>query len=195
MRTPDDGAADEAAVRRFQSGDEQAFEELVARWDVEILRLAQRLTGDLDAAHDVRQATLLKLYTRLAGFDGRCRLSTWIYRIVLNLCHDDRRRGEARERAHEAAQHAAAQDSPGDSNGAPHAAEPALLSSARAETARRVASAVIGLPAREREVVVLRHYHDLSLASIAAITGSPVTTVQSRLYKGLRLLSTRLEAP
>ena len=62
------------------------------------------------------------------------------------------------------------------------------------EMAQIVARAVLELPPSEREVVVLRHYHDLSFPNIAEILGSPVTTVKSRMARGLTLLRTRLAA-
>src|SRR5262245_17487241 len=89
---------DEELVLRFQGGDESAFEAMVARWNEPILQLATRLTGDLEEAKDVRQMALLKTYQGIGGFEGRARFSTWIYRVVLNLCRDKKRGNAARAR-------------------------------------------------------------------------------------------------
>ncbi len=183
MRRSDEALSDEHLVRRFQSGDEKAFEELVVRWNPSVLGLAFRMVGDLDGARDVRQLAWIQTYRGLERFEGRARFSTWIYRIVLNLCHDRRRnqarRGKAEELFRSRRDRAVSPPTPAEEN-------------AERELARRVARAVVSLPPREREVVVLRQYHDLPFPAIAEILDAPVTTVKSRMARGLELLRTRL---
>lgn len=179
--------SDEELVLRFQRGDEQAFEAMVARWNEPILQLATRLTGDPEEAKDVRQMTLLKTYQGLSRFEGRARFSTWLYRVVLNLCRDRQRSHEARTRLTEA--------SAETHEDADYVLEETGFHVARdRELASVVAQAVLGLPTAEREVLVLRHYHDLAFPAIAEVLGAPVTTVKSRMSRGLTLLRTRLAA-
>src|SRR5262245_11251096 len=90
--------SDEELVLRFQGGDESAFEAMVVRWNEPILQLATRLTGDVEEAKDVRQMALIKTFQGLAGFERRARFSTWIYRVVLNLCRDRKRGDDVRTR-------------------------------------------------------------------------------------------------
>jgi RNA polymerase sigma-70 factor (ECF subfamily) len=176
--------SDEDLVLRFQGGDERAFEAMVARWNEPILQLATRLTGDLEEAKDVRQMALIKTYQGLAHFEGRARFSTWIYRVVLNLCRDRKRGSAVRERAFQGS----LRERDGD-----YVLEETGFHVARdRELAGIVAQAVLALPASEREVVVLRHYHELAFPAIAEILGSPVTTVKSRMTRGLELLRARL---
>lgn len=175
---------DEELVLRFQAGDESAFETMVARWNEPVLQLATRLTGDLEEAKDVRQMALLRIYQSLRGFEGRARVSTWVWRVVLNLCRDKKRNAAVRSRTLEAS----VREREGD-----YVLEETGFHVARdRELAGIVAKAVLELPAPEREVVVLRHYHDLAFPAIAEILGSPVTTVKSRMTRGLTLLRTRL---
>lgn len=184
--------SDEELVRRFGLGDATAFDEVVARWNTPLFRLAYRLTGDRDAARDVRQMALIQTYRGLARFRDGARLSTWLYRVVLNLCRDRHRREEARARAMDRAIERAID---GEHHRFTHLnghAPSAERESAEREVVERVADAVLALPAKEREVVVLRHYHDLAFPAIAEIVGSPVTTVKSRMTRGLGLLRTRL---
>ncbi len=176
--------SDEDLVRRFQGGDETAFEAMVSRWNEPILELATRLTGDLEEAKDVRQMALLKTYQGLDRFEGRSRFSTWIYRVVLNLCRDRARSGAVRARVFE--------PGGGALDGAAVLEETGFHAARDRELARVVAEAVLGLPAPEREVVVLRHYHDLPFPAVAEIVGCPVTTVKSRMARGLTLLRSRL---
>ena len=176
--------AGEELVRRFQAGEARAFEDLVARWSADLLSLAYRLTGDLEEARDVRQMALIRIHDGLDRFDGRSRVTTWIYRIVLNLCRDRRRRRAAFETAVNGKA----------LNGVPQAHEETPeRQSLRKEVALRVAAAVGDLPLEEREVVVLRHYHELSFPRIAEVVGAPVTTVKSRMSRGLDHLRRHLK--
>ena len=179
-------SSDEELVRRFQGGDESAFEAMVTRWNEPILELATRLTGDLEEGKDVRQMALLKTYQGLDRFEGRARFSTWIYRVVLNLCRDRARGAAVRTRVLE--------DSVKEHDGDYVLEETGFHVARDREVARIVARAVLELPPTEREVVVLRHYHDLAFPAIAEILGSPVTTVKSRMTRGLTLLRARLAA-
>lgn len=177
-------SSDEELVLRFKGGDGSAFEAMVSRWNEPILQLATRLTGDFEEAKDVRQMALIKIYQGLAGFEGRARFSTWIWRVVLNLCRDRKRNASVRTRATENS----VREREGD-----YVLEETGFHVARdRELASVVAKAVLELPASEREVVVLRHYHDLPFPAIAEILGSPVTTVKSRMARGLTLLRARL---
>jgi RNA polymerase sigma-70 factor (ECF subfamily) len=174
--------SDEELIRRFQSGEPGAFEGVVVRWNPLVLRLAYRLTGDLEVARDIRQIALLRTYDALASFGGRSRLSTWLYQVVLNLCRERRRR----ETRHDDALRRATPDEDRTVRAADGESE-------TRETALRVAEAVRALPAPEREVVVLRHYQDLTFVEIAEIQNAPVSTVQSRMTRGLVLLRNRLK--
>ena len=177
-------ASDEELVLRFRGGDETAFEAMVERWNEPILQLATRLTGDLEEAKDVRQMALIKTYRGLGSFEGRSRFSTWIYRVVVNLCRDKKRGANVRARALE--------DSVREKDGDYVLEETGFHVARDREVAEIVAQAVLALPASEREVVVLRHYHDMPFPAIAEVLGSPVTTVKSRMSRGLTLLRARL---
>jgi RNA polymerase sigma-70 factor (ECF subfamily) len=175
--------ADEELVLRFQRGDEGAFVELVRRLDPAVLDLAWRILGERTAAEDVRQLAWMRVHGGLSAFEGRARVSTWVHRIVIHLCRDRQRR----QASHGAAEERFLSLAPRERH-----AEPPLALHERAELAARVARAVAALPPREREVVVLRHYHDLPFPVIAQVVEAPVSTVKSRMAKGLDLLRTRL---
>ncbi|MHC4949113.1 MAG: RNA polymerase sigma factor [Planctomycetota bacterium] len=166
---------DGSVIDRARAGDDDAWERLVARWDGEVLNLAYRLTGDREEARDIRQKAFVRAYAGLDRFDGRSRFSTWLYRIVVNLCRDQLRRSRRLPAAR-----------PGDD--APRAAAAPSEQAARAELAARVAAAVTDLPAGEREVLVLRHYHQLALVDVARVLGVPPTTARSRLARALERL-------
>lgn len=167
-------------IQRFRSGDEEAFERLIRRWSHRILNLAFRLLGDLDEAQDIRQEACLRLYRALDGYSARAAFSTWLHRVVLNLCRDQLRRRQSRRRALERL------DTRPDWS-------KELPESERAEQWRRVAAALRELPDSEREVVVLRHYQGLRFIEIAEILETPITTIQSRLQRAFGRLRAHLE--
>jgi RNA polymerase sigma-70 factor (ECF subfamily) len=168
-------AAEAGVIAKAVAGDQRSFERLIARWDGEILNLAYRLTGSREDAHDVRQEAFIRAYRALARFDGRCRFSTWMFGIVVNLCRDRHRSLAARRRLLEGV----ALERPAGEAGCPD--DPALAGEMR----EVVRSAVMNLPPDEREVLVLRHYHQMPLSDVAALLGVPSTTARSRMNRAL----------
>ena len=170
---------DESTLAGLRARDPGAIEVLVERAGPILLRLAHRLTGDLDTARDLRQLALLRAVEGASGFEGRARFSTWLHRLMVNLCRDHVRRTDARAKALDLAVRR-------NSRSAVH--EPADRPAERGEAAARVAEALGALPSDEREAIVLRHYHDLPFPEVAAVLGAPVTTVKSRVARGMRRL-------
>src|SRR6202162_766182 len=87
---------DQQVIERAQGGDREAFEELVHRYDRDVLRLALNLLHSPEDARDVYQETFLKIYRNLHRFRSECSFYTWIYRIVTNVCFDHLRRRRSR---------------------------------------------------------------------------------------------------
>src|SRR6516225_6331668 len=87
---------DSALVREAQAGNRAAFEELVHRYDRDVLRLALNLMKRTEDARDVYQEAFLKVYRNLHRFRFECSFYTWLYRIVTNVCLDHLRRRQAR---------------------------------------------------------------------------------------------------
>ena len=178
-------ATDAELIGRFRAGDQEAFARLLARWENQAYALAYRLTLDAEASEDIRQTAFLRAYQALQNFRERAAFSTWLYRVVLNLCRDRQRRRLRREKTRswsQAAANAETQTQP-----SPYAAVE------RTETSRRVAAAVSSLPIALREVVIMRHYEGLPFARIAEIVEAPASTVKSRMAEALRQLREQLE--
>src|SRR2546422_8296049 len=85
-----------ALVSEAQAGNRVAFEELVRRYDRDVLRLALNLMKRPEDARDVYQEAFLKVYRNLHRFRFECSFYTWLYRIVTNVCLDHLRRRQAR---------------------------------------------------------------------------------------------------
>ena len=89
-------ADERTVIERAQAGDRLAFEELVRRYDRDVLRLALNVLRRAEDARDIYQEAFLKIYKNLPRFRFECAFYTWLYRIVTNLCLDHLRRRQAR---------------------------------------------------------------------------------------------------
>ncbi|MCZ6835833.1 MAG: sigma-70 family RNA polymerase sigma factor [Planctomycetota bacterium] len=165
-------------IERFRLGDHAAFEEIVQQWNRDMTNLAYRMTGHLEEAQDIAQQCFLKAFQARSTFEGQASLGTWLYRITLNLCRDRIRSDQSRRRVLDAM----TQTRPRRTHSRP------TDTASGGESKVRIAEAVGGLPDKEREVVVLRHYHHLSCREIAEMLDTPYTTIKSRLAQGLEKL-------
>ncbi len=180
-------ASDEELVDAFQAGDLSAFDDLVRRWERRILAAIYRVMGTEDEARDLCQETFLRAYWALGGFKREARFSSWLYQIALNLCRDRMRRRKGRILVSLDAMEE-------EGVALPPRPVPTPLDLVEAGTlSRAVAAAVEELPEEQREVIVLKEYQDLTFLEIAEILDVPLSTVKTRLYRGLGQLRTRLE--
>jgi RNA polymerase sigma-70 factor (ECF subfamily) len=134
----------------------------------------------------VAQEAFLKAYRGLAAFKREARFSSWLYQIATNLCRDRLRRRKARPQVSLEALEEAGPWIPETRPGA----DERLLERDLAEAVRR---AVLALPEEQREVVILKEYQELTFLEIAQTLDVPVSTVKTRLYRGLVRLRSRLE--
>jgi RNA polymerase sigma-70 factor, ECF subfamily len=159
-------AEDVVFVRQCLAGDTTAFEPLVRRYQRVLYNVALRMLGDHAAADDATQNTFVSAYHKLATFDTNRRFFSWIYRILVNECLNDRR---GRRSFEPITSDAAMVPSPADDL-------------ETRERRRAVQAAILGLPHDYREVIVLRHFGGLSYDEIADAVGVPAKTVKSRLH-------------
>jgi RNA polymerase sigma-70 factor (ECF subfamily) len=177
---------DEELVDAFQRGESAAFDELLSRWQRRILGAIYRVVGREEEARDICQEAFLKAYRALGGFKREARFSSWMYQIALNLCRDRLRRRKGRTLV------------PIDDMGALDELRPGLHGDAAGDVESRdlaqlVSRAVGTLPADQREVIVLKEYEGLTFTEIAETLQVPVSTVKTRLYRGLVVLRGELE--
>jgi len=175
---PDD-TSDEDLLARFAAGEAAAARALTLRLTPVALRVAQRMLGDAAEAEDVAQEAMLRLWRIAPDWrPGVARVSTWLYRVTVNLCTDRlrRRRGVALEAA-------------GDVVDGTPAAVSTLI---EADRAAALEAALMSLPERQRQAVVLRHIEGLSNPEIADILGIGVEAVESLTARGRRALAALL---
>jgi len=172
------GLADGELVETAIAGREASFEELVRRYQRPIAAYVYRMVGDYDSALDLTQEVFIKVYNSLSRYRSEFKFSTWIYKIAHNAAIDHIRRFAVREQA-------LASGTDGERREA--AIESRRLTpeqeSEREERRSEIESVVQLLPAAYRELIVLRHSHDLSYDEIAEVTGLPLGTVKNRLFR------------
>lgn len=191
---------DADAVRRCLAGDRDAFGELVSRWQDRIHAVTQRMTGDAHLARDLAQETFLRAWSSLSSFEGGAAFGTWLHSIAINQVRTEMRRRSARKRGAPVSIEALGRGDGGDAgSGEPGtfepegpAGDPARPMEER-ERATLLQHAVAELDPEFREVLVLREFRDLQYEEIAEITGVPVGTVRSRLFRARSELRRRLE--
>src|SRR2546425_3631747 len=174
-------------VQSALAGRETSFEELVRRYQRPIAAYVYRMVGDYDAALDLTQEVFIKVYNSLARYRSEFKFSTWIYKIAHNAAIDHLRRHAVRE-----------QTLTGSVDGERRevAIESRRLTpeqeSERKERRSEIESVVQLLQASYRELIVLRHSHDLSYDEIAEVTGLPLGTVKNRLFRARETMRDQL---
>lgn len=178
-RTGTDKGTDSDLVARAQSGDKQAFEMLVRKYQSQLIHFVGRLVGEADSC-DVAQETFIKAYRAIASFRGESAFSTWLCRIGINTAKNylvSRRRRplsqdvditEAEHLGHAA--EVSTQDTP----------EAVLLSD---EIQYNVFQVINKLPPDLRQAITLRELEGLSYEEIAQTMGCPLGTVRSRIFR------------
>ena len=177
---------DEELVAAFQNGDAAAFDALVGRWDRKIQGAIYRVLGAGEDSRDLCQEVFLKAYRALGTFKREARFSSWLYQIALNACRDRLRRRRGRVQV--------SLDDAADALEATQDHQPSALDLVEArDLARAVQAAMATLPHEQREVIALKEYQGLTFVEIAEALDVPVSTVKTRLYRGLGQLRQQLE--
>lgn len=158
---------DETLVQRSLAGDHSAFSELVRRYERPLFNVALRRLRDREEARDATQNAFVKAWINLAQFDRERRFFSWIYRITLN---------EALNRVRGRKPNAPLDETLRDEGTTP---EQHAVEGERSEALER---AMARLTDRQREVVVLRHWLNLSYDEIGELIQLPAQTVKSRLF-------------
>ena len=187
---------DVALVREAQTGNRTAFEELVHRYDRDVLRLALNLMRRTEDARDVYQEAFLKVYRNLHRFRFECSFYTWLYRIVTNVCLDHLRRRQARPEDQAPELRAAQQEDASTDFFERQREQRPTLDPERhllgEEIKKRLASAMERLSARERIVFEMKHYQGLKLRAIGDALGTSEETVKNSLFRATRKLRNEL---
>jgi RNA polymerase sigma-70 factor (ECF subfamily) len=187
---------DRALVADVQAGNRAAFEELVRRYDRDVLRLALNLMKRPEDARDVYQEAFLKVYRNLHRFRFECSFYTWLYRIVTNVCLDQLRRRQSRPEDQAPEDNAAYPDEGGTDFFERQKEHRPTLDPERClmgkEIGAQIAMAMQRLSPRERVVFEMKHYQGLKLRAIGDALGTSEETVKNSLFRATRKLRHQL---
>lgn len=177
-----------ALIRRVQQGDDGAFDRLVELYTARVYNLAYRMLGNTEDAHDVAQDAFLRAYDALPRFRGDAQFSTWLYRIVVNVCHDElsRRKRRPSPLTELEPEHT---ETPTAEPAAPDTTEDAVL---RGERQRALHAAIAELPMPFRAVLVLYDLQGFSYEEMADILRVNIGTIKSRLNRARNLLREKI---
>lgn len=168
------------------------LDELIQRYQHRLLRYLLYLTSSRELAEDLFQEVWMRVLMRGAQFNGKARFDTWLFTIARNLVIDYRRKRTLAS-LDELVDGSSNDDRPVTFEISDDQPTPFDRMASR-EDAERVAEALLELDTVYREVLVLRFHEDLSLQEIATVTRAPLSTVKSRLYRGLASIKPRLQA-
>lgn len=168
--------------------DAELLDQLIVQYQHRLLRYLVFLTGNRELAEDLFQDTWMRVLQRGSQYNGTARFDTWLFTIARNLLIDVRRKRSVQSLDELCAtgdderpvEFAAAGPSPFD-----------LYQNH--QNGQHLAAAMLKLDPLHREVLVLRFHEELSLEEISRVTSAPLSTVKSRLYRGLAALKPRVE--
>jgi RNA polymerase sigma-70 factor (ECF subfamily) len=177
-----------AGLKRQDAG---LLDQLIVLYQHRLMRYLLYLTGNREMAEDLFQEVWMRVLVRGAQFNGKARFGTWLFTIARNLVIDQRRKRTmaSLDELFEV----------GGEDDRPLSFEPAgdektpFDRFVNLQDRERIAGALLELDTLYREVLVLRFHEELSLEEIAKVTRAPLSTVKSRLYRGLAAIKPKLE--
>ena len=181
-------AEDHILVERSLQGEQQAFEQLVKRYQKSIYNLAYRMTGRREDAEDLAQGTFLRAYAKLETFQVGRRFSPWLFRIASNLCIN----WKNRQKRHELLSDSFSEDKKEQSLFLDTSADP-LFQIERNQLQTLLQQEILALPIRYRLVFTLRYLEDHSCREIAEILELPEGTVKTYLFRARGILKEKLK--
>lgn len=168
-----------------REGDPAAIETLIRTYESRLYRLALSMLDDPAEADEATQDAFIRAVRRLNTYRGEASFATWLYAITLNVCRGRLRQRRARERLAQVWRALRLAEKTAE----PHTEQVAI----GREAERAVWQALQQLNGNQREVIILRYYHDLRLDDIAHVTGVSERTVRTRLKQAHEQLRERLK--
>ena len=177
-----------AGLKRQDAG---LIDQLIQRYQHRLLRYLLYLTSNREQAEDLFQEVWMRVMVRGAQFNGKARFDTWLFTVARNLVIDLRRK-RTMSSLDEMFEAGGEDDRMGGIEIAADGPTP-FDQCASGEDRNRLAAALLEVEPLHREVLVLRFHEDLSLEEIANVTRAPLSTVKSRLYRGLASMKPKLQ--
>lgn len=178
---------DEILVARAKEDDPRAFEELIRRYQQKAYAIAYRMCGDAEEARDLTQETFLRTFRELKTFKGKSSFYTWFYRILINVCLDERRRRQRWKRIffpwkREQSDTDGSDEAFDDYPDMKEISNPDAVLNSR-QLFQKVQKALMNLPDRQRMVFQLKVFEEMSIPEIAEAMNLAEGTVKSHLFR------------
>ena len=172
-------AEDEADVERSLNGDVSAFERMVRRWQAPLINLAYRFCRDRGRAEDMAQEAFLRAFRSLSKWRKEAAFSTWLFALATNLYRSELKRLPAMTISLDSIAE------PADHRGWAEELE-------SMERSEALTNALLTLPLKYREALILFYFHDMNVSTAASSLGLPDGTVKARLFRGREMLKAKL---
>ena len=180
---------DEELVKRTLAGDQGAFGTIVGRYQDRLVSFLYRMLRDLETAHDLTQEVFVRVYQALDRYDPQFKFSTWTFRVAHNLGIDELRRRKVRWVPLQRQE----SEEEGPRERELVSATPSPYHDLRNEQrGSAIQEAIDALPGDYRELILLRHFGELSYEEIAQLKRMPLGTVKNKLFRGRQMLKDRL---
>jgi RNA polymerase sigma-70 factor (ECF subfamily) len=181
--------SDEELVEAVLRGQRERFGDLVERYQGRLVNYLYRLLRSVEDAHELTQEVFIKVYQALDRYDPRYRFSTWIFRVAQNAAIDEIRKRRVRLVSFDGRE-----DDEGEAREwEPESPERGPYGALRnAERGGAIQEAIDKLPWEYRELIVLRHFGELSYDDIARLKAMPLGTVKNKLFRGRQMLKEEL---
>ena len=166
-------------------GDQESFGDLVQRYQGRLVNYLYRLLRDTGEAHDLAQDVFLKVYQALDRYDPKYKFSTWLFRVAQNAAIDQIRK----RRLQLVSMDRGGSDGSSDRTWEFPSGDPGPYGDLRnRERGDAIQEAIEKLPWQYRELIILRHFGELSYEEIATLKEMPLGTVKNKLFRGRQLL-------
>jgi len=189
MTTGDPHPLDTELIAATLDGDTDSYGELVGRYQGRLVNYLNRLLRDIEESHDLAQEVFLKVYQALDTYNPKYRFSTWLFRVGRNAAIDRIRRRRLK---------LVSMDRQDNESGDKHTWEFASSDPGPYEDLRNdergaaIQEAIDALPWEYRDLIVLRHFGELSYDEIAKLRGMPLGTVKNKLFRSRQMLKEKL---
>jgi RNA polymerase sigma-70 factor (ECF subfamily) len=181
---------DAEIVAEILKGDREKFSDLVQRYQGRLVNYLYRLLRSTEEAQDLAQEVFVKIYLALDRYDPRYKFSTWLFRVAQNAAIDKIRKRRLK---------VVSMDRPGDRDDESRTWEfpspdPSPYRNMRnRERGEAIQEVIDQLPWEYRELIVLRHYGELSYDEIASLKKMPLGTVKNKLFRGRQMMKEKLQ--
>ncbi|HWL89261.1 MAG TPA: sigma-70 family RNA polymerase sigma factor [Polyangiaceae bacterium] len=189
MALADDGES--RLIERLVLRDERAFNQLVRLYERKVFAVVLRFLGNRAEAEELAQEVFVQVFKAIGSFRGECKLSTWVYRIAINLCKNRTKYLKVRH-ADETAPEDVGETPAQPGTNAAHVERPDEMLAGK-QVEQIVRRSILRLEPAFRECLILRDVEELSYEEVGQITGLAEGTVKSRIFRARAMLKEMVE--